>query len=90
MAWVQSRGTRPIDIRDVNKSDKGPAWTGASFLKRIGGKPSGPLDLVFFIFLMAAEILRGEKSILSMHSLPGKVRAMVGVVPLSSAHTEPK
>jgi hypothetical protein len=50
MAWVQALGMQPVDMKDVNRSDRGPASAVETSLKSKRGSPSGPLDLLFFFF----------------------------------------
>jgi hypothetical protein len=90
MACAQAFGLWPTDIKDVNISDSGSARTGASFLNNTGGKPSGPLEFVFFSFLIAAKTRAGEKLTVLIVAKSGTNRSITGVVPLSAAQAVPK
>jgi hypothetical protein len=63
MAWVQALGMQPVDMKDVNRSDRGPASAVETFLKSKGGSPSGPLDLLFFFLIFSwLQGLKAEKN----------------------------
>jgi len=40
----------PVDMELLNKTDSGNDNSGASFLSRVGGNPSGPHDELVFSF----------------------------------------
>ena len=90
MAAFHFCGTAPTDISCVNAMDNTSAKRAASFLNRIGGRPSGPLDRV----VLSLDITIATSSVLNSTVSSDFVQLMksvqTGRTPLSTVPTDAK